>query len=125
MNEQVFAAFFISLYLSFLNYFTFSIDNSGNDCVDFLFYRLSFMMQQDGFCPVVTIFNLRINIVLFHTILIIDFSNTNCCYMSKQTAICRIVFMFTLLVFLSLTSFSQNTFKVSGKVSDETGKPVS
>src|SRR4249920_1774040 len=44
--------------------------------------------------------------------------------MSKQTAICRSVFMFTLLIFLSLTSFSQNTFKVSGKVFDETGKPV-
>ena len=44
--------------------------------------------------------------------------------MSKQTAICRSVFMFTLLVFLSLTSFSQTSFKVSGKVFDENGKPV-
>lgn len=44
--------------------------------------------------------------------------------MIKQTAICRSVLMFTLLVFLSLTSFSQGTFKVSGKVTDETGKPV-
>ena len=44
--------------------------------------------------------------------------------MLKQTAICRSVFMFTLLVFLSLTSFSQTSFKVSGKVFDETGKPV-
>ena len=44
--------------------------------------------------------------------------------MLKQTAICRSVFMFTLLIFLSLTSFSQTNFKVSGKVFDETGKPV-
>ncbi|HEX3166833.1 MAG TPA: carboxypeptidase-like regulatory domain-containing protein, partial [Chitinophagaceae bacterium] len=44
--------------------------------------------------------------------------------MLKQTAICRSVFMLTLLFFLSLTSFSQTTFKVSGKVSDENGKPV-
>ena len=44
--------------------------------------------------------------------------------MSKQTAICRSVFMFTLLVFVSLTSFSQTSFKVSGKVFDENGKPV-
>src|SRR6185369_9839663 len=44
--------------------------------------------------------------------------------MLKQTAICRSVFMFTLLIFLSLTSFSQTSFKVSGKVFDETGKPV-
>ena len=44
--------------------------------------------------------------------------------MLKQTAICRSVFMLTLLFFLSLTSFSQTSFKVSGKVSDENGKPV-
>src|SRR6188474_1667112 len=44
--------------------------------------------------------------------------------MSKQTAICRSVFMFALLFFLSLTSYSQTSFKVSGKVFDETGKPV-
>jgi len=44
--------------------------------------------------------------------------------MTKQTATCRSVFMFTLLIFLSLTSFSQNTFKVTGKVSDEAGKPL-
>ncbi|HEY5774152.1 MAG TPA: TonB-dependent receptor [Chitinophagaceae bacterium] len=44
--------------------------------------------------------------------------------MSKQTAICRSVFMFTLLFFLSITSFSQTSFKVSGKVFDENGKPV-
>ncbi len=44
--------------------------------------------------------------------------------MSKQTAICRSVFMLTLLFFLSLTSFSQTSFKVTGKVFDETGKPV-
>ena len=44
--------------------------------------------------------------------------------MSKQTAICRSVFMLTLLFFLSLTSFSQTSFKVSGKVFDENGKPV-
>ena len=44
--------------------------------------------------------------------------------MTRKTAFAK-CFMFTLLVFLSLTSFSQNTFKVSGKVSDETGKPVS
>ena len=44
--------------------------------------------------------------------------------MLKLTAICRSVFMLTLLFFLSLTSFSQTSFKVSGKVFDETGKPV-
>src|SRR6478736_1515460 len=44
--------------------------------------------------------------------------------MSKQTAICRSVFMLTLLFLLSLTSFSQTSFKVSGKVFDENGKPV-
>src|SRR5678810_1060633 len=44
--------------------------------------------------------------------------------MLKQTAICRSVFVFTLLILLSLTSFSQTSFKVSGKVFDETGKPV-
>src|SRR5436190_5144452 len=44
--------------------------------------------------------------------------------MTKQTALCRSVFMLTLLFFISLTSFSQTSFKVSGKVTDETGKPV-
>src|SRR5436190_10204997 len=44
--------------------------------------------------------------------------------MSKQTAICRSVFMLTLLFLLSFTSFSQTSFKVSGKVFDENGKPV-
>src|SRR6187399_1353996 len=44
--------------------------------------------------------------------------------MLKQTAICRSVFMLTLLFLLSLTSFSQTSFKVSGKVFDENGKPV-
>ena len=43
--------------------------------------------------------------------------------MSKQTAICRSVFMLTLLFLLSLTSFSQTSFKVSGKVFDENGVP--
>src|SRR5436189_275200 len=44
--------------------------------------------------------------------------------MSKQTAICRSVFMLTLLFLLSFTSFSQTSFKVSGKVFDENKKPV-
>jgi len=44
--------------------------------------------------------------------------------MSKQTAICRSVLMLTLLFFLSFTSFSQTSFKVSGKVFDENKKPV-
>jgi len=44
--------------------------------------------------------------------------------MLKLIAFCRSVLMLTLLFFLSLTSFSQTSFKVSGKVFDENGKPV-
>lgn len=43
----------------------------------------------------------------------------------KQTTVhCRGMSMLILLLLTSLLSFSQNNFKVSGKVIDETGKPV-
>jgi TonB-dependent starch-binding outer membrane protein SusC len=44
--------------------------------------------------------------------------------MKQKTALCRGVTMLTLLLTISLFSFSQNNFKVTGKVTDETGKPV-
>jgi TonB-linked SusC/RagA family outer membrane protein len=44
--------------------------------------------------------------------------------MIKQTALCRNVSILIFLLFISLVSFSQNNFKVTGKVTDETGKPV-
>jgi len=44
--------------------------------------------------------------------------------MNLKTALSRIGILLPLLLTLSLISFSQNNFKVSGKVSDETGKPV-
>jgi len=44
--------------------------------------------------------------------------------MLKTTAFCRSLLMLLLPIFLSLASFSQNNFKVTGKVTDETGKPV-
>ena len=44
--------------------------------------------------------------------------------MTNKTALGRSIGVLILLLFISLISFSQNNFKVSGKVSDETGKPV-
>ncbi|MEO8405762.1 MAG: TonB-dependent receptor [Chitinophagaceae bacterium] len=44
--------------------------------------------------------------------------------MNKTTALCRNVGLSLFLLLLSLLSFSQNTFKVTGTVSDESGKPV-
>ena len=44
--------------------------------------------------------------------------------MIKQTAKGRYVVIITLLLLISSFSFSQNNFKVSGKVTDETRKPV-
>jgi TonB-linked SusC/RagA family outer membrane protein len=47
------------------------------------------------------------------------------CYMKKTTtALCRNVGVSIFLLLLSLFSFSQNNFKVTGIVKDETGKPV-
>ena len=44
--------------------------------------------------------------------------------MKRKTALARVTIL--LLFFsISLVSFSQNNFRVSGKVNDETGKPVS
>jgi TonB-linked SusC/RagA family outer membrane protein len=45
--------------------------------------------------------------------------------MNKKNALRKGVFLFALLFLISLSSFSQNNFKVTGKVTDETGKPVS
>jgi TonB-dependent starch-binding outer membrane protein SusC len=44
--------------------------------------------------------------------------------MNQKTAICRSMSIFILLLLISSISFSQNNFKVTGKVNDETGKPV-
>jgi TonB-linked SusC/RagA family outer membrane protein len=44
--------------------------------------------------------------------------------MIKQTALCRNVSVLMFLLLISLVSFSQNNFKVTGKVTDEAGKPV-
>jgi TonB-linked SusC/RagA family outer membrane protein len=44
--------------------------------------------------------------------------------MMKTTAYCRSLLMLLLPIFLSLASFSQNNFKVTGKVTDETGNPL-
>ncbi len=44
--------------------------------------------------------------------------------MNYTTALCRSMGLLIFLMFLSLFSFSQNNFKVTGKVSDENGKPV-
>jgi TonB-linked SusC/RagA family outer membrane protein len=44
--------------------------------------------------------------------------------MNYTTALCRSMGLFLFLMFLSLFSFSQNNFKVTGKVTNETGKPV-
>ncbi len=44
--------------------------------------------------------------------------------MNLTTALCRGMSILIFLFFFSLSSFSQNNFKVKGKVNDESGKPV-
>jgi len=44
--------------------------------------------------------------------------------MNEKNALRKSVFLFTFLLFISFSAFSQNNFKVSGKVLDENGKPV-
>src|ERR1043165_1681662 len=44
--------------------------------------------------------------------------------MDKQNALSKSVFILTFLFFLSFSSFSQNNFKITGKVTDESGKPL-
>ncbi len=44
--------------------------------------------------------------------------------MNYTTALRRSMGLLIFLMFLSLFSFSQNNFKVTGKVTDENGKPV-
>ncbi len=44
--------------------------------------------------------------------------------MIKEAANGKRVILFTMLLLVSAFSFSQNTFKVTGKVTDDTGKPV-
>src|SRR5262245_35278871 len=56
--------------------------------------------------------------------ILICFSNLNCCYMKEKNALGKSCLLLTLLFLISLSTFSQNEFKVSGKVTDETGKPV-
>jgi TonB-linked SusC/RagA family outer membrane protein len=45
--------------------------------------------------------------------------------MTQPTAFCRGVCMLTCLLLLSVLSFAQNNFKVTGKVTDASGQPVS
>ena len=45
--------------------------------------------------------------------------------MKRKTALARCGTLLILFFFITTIAFSQNTFRVSGKVSDETGKPVS
>ena len=45
--------------------------------------------------------------------------------MKRKTALARAIILLLLFFSISLVSFSQNNFRVSGKVTDETGKPVS
>jgi len=45
--------------------------------------------------------------------------------MIKTTALCRSVYIITCLLLVSLNSIAQNNFKVTGKVIDENGAPVS
>src|SRR5438105_6929365 len=54
---------------------------------------------------------------------IIGIHQSYCCHM-KKTALHRNVGLSIFLLLLSLLSFSQNNFKVTGTVSDQTGKPV-
>jgi TonB-linked SusC/RagA family outer membrane protein len=44
--------------------------------------------------------------------------------MNKNNALSKSVSLFTFLLLTSLLSFSQNNFKITGKVSDESGKPL-
>jgi TonB-dependent SusC/RagA subfamily outer membrane receptor len=44
--------------------------------------------------------------------------------MKLKTALCRLGMLLPVLLTLSLFSFSQNNFKVTGKVNDELGKPL-
>src|SRR5215831_7064932 len=44
--------------------------------------------------------------------------------MNQITLLCRNVGLSMCLLLISLCSFSQDNFRVTGKVSDETGKPV-
>src|SRR5688572_12644282 len=44
--------------------------------------------------------------------------------MKSKTAFRKSTFILTCLLFFTLSSFSQNNFKVTGRVTDETGKPV-
>src|SRR6186997_2873581 len=44
--------------------------------------------------------------------------------MKLKTALCRLGMLLPVLLTLSLFSFSQNNFKVTGKVNDESGKPL-
>lgn len=44
--------------------------------------------------------------------------------MKQKIALCKSACMLVLLLFTSILSFSQNNFKVTGKVFDDTGKPV-
>ena len=48
----------------------------------------------------------------------------NCCCMNKKNALSKSVCLLTFLLVFSLLSFSQNNFKVTGKVTDESGKPL-
>ena len=45
--------------------------------------------------------------------------------MKRKTVLTRVTLLLLSLFSISLASFSQNNFRVSGKVTDETGKPVS
>jgi TonB-dependent SusC/RagA subfamily outer membrane receptor len=45
--------------------------------------------------------------------------------MKRKTALARATILLIFFFSISLLSFSQNNFRVSGKVTDETGKPVS
>jgi TonB-linked SusC/RagA family outer membrane protein len=47
-----------------------------------------------------------------------------CCYMMNKTTLCRGMGMLMFLLSFTFFSFSQNNFKVTGKVTDETGKSV-
>ena len=44
--------------------------------------------------------------------------------MTKKNALSRCLYFFVYLLFFSLQSFSQNNFKVTGKVTDNSGNPV-
>src|SRR4026207_2428357 len=45
--------------------------------------------------------------------------------MKLITAFCRVGIILSLLLSFSFLSFSQNNFKITGKVTDDTGKPLS